>query len=158
MTTQTELPETPSTPAEAGATNRTLPGGVTVVLERCETATRAGMRRSLQLRAYCDTYRGGIKEVSMRTEDNPASHNFELYLDLVCREVCREIEGLTQSHSEKPLLVSKRRPHTLREFAHQMVALGMLDPNHALQPTADGRENFHMKDSALNSVAHETPE
>src|SRR5262249_13058852 len=116
MTIQTELPEMPSVTAEADPTNRTLPGGVTVVLERCETATRAGMRRFLQLRAYCETYRGGIKEVSMRTEDNPASRNFELYLDLVCREVRREIEGLTQSHSEKPLLVLKRRPHTLREF------------------------------------------
>ena len=115
MTTQTELPDMPSTTANADATNRTLPEGATIVLEECTRPTRAGTRRFVQLRAY-----NGTKEVRTRVEDNVAPYNFKIYLDLACREIRR----MCQAYSEKPLML-RRKPHSLQEFVCQMAALGM---------------------------------
>jgi hypothetical protein len=113
----------PEPQAEMRATTQ-LDGDATIVLERIERPepTVKGERFFTQLRVYNNgSYRSRGTEVCLRIQEDIPRHIFALYLDLVCREIMRELTLMTR----KPLPL-RRKPRSIAEFASQLVALEML--------------------------------
>ena len=80
----------------------------------------------------------------MRMEDDPAPHSYKAYLHLACQEIARMCQGGRKS---RPILLRGRKPHSLRDFADQMVALGMLEiaVAESVPAEADGAMNDETK-------------